>query len=58
MNKREINEFIERMEELGDTWEPEDVKRVFGDDSLEDALQKRRAQLEMFGGILGTILNH
>lgn len=57
MNKHEVNEFIERMEELGDTWEPEDVMRVFGDESLEDAIQKRRAQLDTFGGILGTILN-
>ena len=24
---------------------------------LEDAIQKRRAQLDTFGGILGTILN-
>ena len=57
MNKHEVNEFIERMEELGDTWEPEDVMRVFGDESLEDAIQKRRTQLDTFGGILGTILN-
>ena len=57
MNKHEVNEFIERMEELGDTWEPQDVMRVFGDESLEDAIQKRRAQLDTFGGILGTILN-
>ena len=57
MNKSEVNEFIERMEELGDTWEPEDVMRVFGDESLEDAIQKRLAQLDTFGGILGTILN-
>lgn len=57
MNKSEVNEFIERMEELGDAWEPEDVMRVFGDESLEDAIQKRLAQLDTFGGILGTILN-
>ena len=57
MNKHEVNEFIERMEELSYTWESQDDMRVFGDESLEDAIQKRRAQLDTFGGILGTILN-
>ena len=41
MTNTEINEFIERMEEIGDIWEPEDVQRVYGDGTLEEALQDR-----------------
>lgn len=29
MNDREIEVFIECMEEIGDVWEKEDVKRVY-----------------------------
>ena len=29
---------MERMEEIGDDWEKEDVKRVYGDYTFEDAL--------------------
>lgn len=31
MNKQEINEFIERMEEVGDVWTEEQVNDVYGD---------------------------
>ena len=57
MNKYEINEFIEKMEELGDIWEPEDVERCYGDWPLQDALDDRRSDIMWFGGIIGTIMN-
>ena len=57
MTKAEISEFIERMEEIGDLWEPEDVERVYGDRSLEDALDDRMADMSAFASIIGTILN-
>ena len=38
MTKAEIETFIERMEEIGDVWEEADVERVYGNQSLEDAL--------------------
>ena len=44
MNKSEIDEFIEQMEELGDEWNEEQVERVYGDMSLEDAITKRRSR--------------
>ena len=57
MKENEINTFIERMEEIGDLWEPEDVERVYGDRSLEDALDDRMADMSAFASIIGTILN-
>lgn len=57
MKKDEINEFIEEMEEIGDVWEPEDVERVYGDTSLEEALGERRSELGSFFNIIGNILN-
>lgn len=57
MTDIEINTFIESMEEIGDLWEPEDVERVYGDQSLEDALADRMADMSAFASIIGTILN-
>ncbi|WP_268890089.1 hypothetical protein [Mogibacterium kristiansenii] len=37
-----MNLFIEEMEEIGDVWEPEDVERVYGVSSLEEALEDRK----------------
>lgn len=57
MTKAEINEFIERMEEIGDIWAVEDANRVYGDATLEEALSDRMSALQMFGNIIGTLLN-
>lgn len=57
MNNPEIEEFIECMEEQGDEWDEEQVKRVYGDMSLEDAITKRRSELGSFFDILGTVIN-
>ena len=57
MTSMEIRNFIERMEEFGDVWEEEDVKRVYGNWSLEDALQDRMGDMQNFASIIGTILN-
>ena len=29
MDKRDVEEFIEEMEEMGDVWQEEDVERVY-----------------------------
>ena len=42
MNKQEINEFIEKMEEVGDVWTEEQVNDVYGDSSFEEALADRQ----------------
>ena len=57
MTKIEIDSFIERMEEIGDIWEPEDVERVYGNQSLEDAIEDRMGDMMAFGNIMATILN-
>ena len=57
MTKSEINTFIERMEEIGDIWEEEDVERVYGSRSLEEALNDRMSDMTAFANIIGTIIN-
>lgn len=57
MKKNEINTFIETMEELGDTWTPDQVEDVFGDDSLENAINSRKSQLGQLADIIGTVLD-
>lgn len=39
MTETEIQMFIETMEELGDEWTPEEVKRVYGGYTYEDAIE-------------------
>ena len=57
MTKIDIDTFIERMEEIGDVWEPEDVERVYGAQTLEDALEDRMGDMMAFGNIISTIIN-
>ena len=57
MTKAEIEIFIERMEETGDVWEPDDVERVYGDRSLNDALEDRMGDMMAFGNIMAAVIN-
>lgn len=57
MTTEEINTFIETMEEFGDVWTVERVKDVYGDKSLKEAINDRKAILAQFGSIIGTLLN-
>lgn len=57
MKKKEINTFIEEMEAIGDKWTPEQVEDVYGDSSLEDALEDRRSSLDLFFEIVGKVIN-
>ncbi len=57
MNKLEINEFMEQMEEIGDVWTVDQVKDVYGDYSLEDALSERRIQVGMLFENIGRLIN-
>ena len=57
MTKIEIETFIERMEEIGDVWEEADVERVYGDRSLEEALEDRMGDMMAFGSIISTVIN-
>jgi len=57
MTKSEIDAFIEAMEEIGDVWKPEDVKRVYGQSTLEEALTDRKSSVDMFFNIIGKVIN-
>ena len=52
MTKQEVQEFIERMQEAGDDWTEEDVVRVYGKKSLEEATATRLHELELMADIL------
>ena len=58
MKEKEIAEFIEEMETIGDVWTPEQVKDVYGDTSLDDALADRKASIGTFFDILGKAMNN
>ena len=58
MTKEERQNFIDRMEEIGDEWEDDDEKRVYGKMSLQDALDDRMKDMQFFGNIVDAIINH
>ena len=57
MKKSEIAEFMESMEEVGDNWTEEQVKDVYGDMSLKEALADRKASVGRMIDIIGTIIS-
>ncbi len=58
MTENEIDIFIEEMDNMGDHWEREEVENVYGDRSLEDALDDRRGSLIKLAEILGTVFGN
>ena len=57
MKKKEIDTFIEEMEEIGDEWTPEQVENVYGNSTLEEALADRKAAVGTFFNIIGKVIN-
>ena len=57
MTKAEIATFIERMEDIGDVWTEEQVQDVYGDKTLQEALDDRQASINAFGDIVNTVIN-
>lgn len=57
MNQSEIRTFIERMEEIGDPWTEEQVSRVYGGCTLEEALSDRMALMQMHFNNLAALIN-
>ena len=55
MTQFEIDIFIDTMESFNDIQEPEDVKRVYGNMTLDEAIADRKNDIASFGNILGTI---
>ena len=58
MTDDEIYKFIDAMEDMGDKWEFEDAKRVYGDSNLKDALNDRTTSVGMFYNALATVFNY
>lgn len=58
MNKSEREFFIEEMGAIGDEWTLEQVEDVYGDTSLDEALEKRRSEVGMFLGTIGSLICH
>lgn len=56
MKKSEIDDFIEEMGAIGDVWTPEQVKDVYGDSTLEDALADRKSSLGTFFDIIKKVI--
>ena len=57
MNKQEINEFIEKMKEVGDVWTEEQVNDVYDDSSFEDALADRKSSLDHMSDIISKVID-
>ena len=57
MKKKDVAVFIEEMKAIGDEWTPEEVKDVYGDYSLDEALTDRKASLGTFFDIIGKVIN-
>lgn len=57
MTKEEIEIFIEEMESIGDMWTPEQVRDVYRNTSLSEALADRKGSLGAFFDIIGKVIN-
>lgn len=57
MKKKDVAVFIEEMEAIGDDWTPEQVEDVYGDSTLEEALEDRKSALGTFFDIIGKVIN-
>ena len=57
MKKKDITTFIEEMEAIGDEWTPEQVEDVYGDSSLDEAIEDRKSSLGSFFDIIGKVIN-
>ena len=56
MTPKEINTFVETMAQLGDVWEPQVVEGIYGDCTLQEALEDRKMQLEAFDNALKNVI--
>lgn len=57
MKKKDISKFIEEMGAIGDDWTAEQVNDVYGDYSLDEALEDRKSSVGLFFDIVGKVLN-
>lgn len=57
MTNQEIDIFIDEMKTIGDNWNEDDVRRVYGDKSLDEAIADRKRDLDQFFGNFNTFFN-
>lgn len=57
MNKKEIEFFIGEMNSIGDNWTVAQVKEVYGNFTLADALADRKTSINYLFDILGQVIN-
>lgn len=57
MTKTEINTFIETMEEFGDIWTADQVEKVYGNNTLDEAIADRRSSHEKMADLIGKVIN-
>lgn len=48
--------FMEEMEAIGDTWTLEEVERVYGNSTLDEALADRKGAMGMFFNAIKSVL--
>lgn len=58
MTDDEIEEFIEEMDHIGDHWEADDVRRVYGEMTKEEALESRNRDMQFFFDAIDILINH
>lgn len=56
MTKSEAEIFIDEMESIGDIWTVEQVMDVYGNDTLEKALEDRKASVGTFMDIISAVI--
>ena len=48
MRKSNVAKFIAKMDKLGDHWEPDEVKDIYGKTSLRKAVKTRKKEVKTF----------
>lgn len=56
MTETEINEFIKHMNQIGDVWTPEQVRDVYNNHTLEDAIKERESLVGMHLNNLASLI--
>ncbi len=56
MTKSEAEIFIDEMESIGDIWTVEQVMDVYGNDTLEKALEDHKASVGTFMDIISAVI--
>ena len=56
MKKSEAEIFVDEMESMGDVWTEEQVLDLYGNNTLEEALEERKASMEIFIDIISAVI--